>query len=241
MNLLTVQELTKEFGGLRAVHDLSFEVARGEIVGLIGPNGSGKTTTFNLLTGFLPPTAGTVTFDGHALNNRKPHEICALGLTRTFQIVQPFPDITVLENVLIGAFGRYPSASAATSKAKEVLGRVGLGHKADALGKNLTLEELKRLEIGKALATEPKMLLLDEVASGLNEVEVEEMLTLIRDLNKQGITFLMVEHIMQVIMNLCQCIVCLNFGQKISEGTPAQISCDPQVLAAYLGEEASDA
>jgi len=241
MNLLSVQGLTKTFGGLRAVHDLSLEVARGEIVGLIGPNGSGKTTTFNLLTGFLLPTAGTVTFNGHLLNNRKPHEICSLGLTRTFQIVQPFPDITAMENVLIGAFSRHPSAGAATTKARDVLGQVGLVHKADTLAKNLTLLELKRLEIGKALATEPQMLLLDEVASGLNVVEVEEVLTLIRDLNTQGITFLIVEHVMQVIMNLCQRIVCLNFGQKISEGAPDQIRTDPEVLTAYLGEEVSDA
>jgi branched-chain amino acid transport system ATP-binding protein len=237
MSLLSVQDLSKLFGGLMAVRNLSFEVNEGEIVGLIGPNGAGKTTTFNLLSGFLVPTGGKAIFDGRELNGHKPHEICAWGLTRTFQIVQPFPDITAFENILIGAFARYPSTGAAKRKAQEVLAKVGLSHKATILGKNLTLMELKRLEIGKALATEPKMLLLDEVASGLNPVEVEEMLTLVQDLNAGGITFLLVEHVMQVIMNLSQRVVVLSFGEKIAEGTPGEISHDPQVLASYLGEE----
>lgn len=237
MSLLSVRRLTKHFYGLAAVSDLSFDVREGEIVGLIGPNGAGKTTTFNLLTGFLTPTAGEVIFDGRPLKNLKPHQICKLGLARTFQIVQPFPDITALENVLVGAYVRYPSTAAAERKAREVLERIGLAHKADESARNLTLVELKRLEIGKALATEPKMLLLDEVAAGLNLVEVDQVLELVQELNRQGITFLVVEHVMKVIMSLSQRIVVLDFGQKIAEGTPDEVSRNPRVLEAYLGEE----
>ncbi len=237
MAMLSVRRLTKYFGGLAAVHDLSFDVAQGEIVGLIGPNGAGKTTTFNLISGFIPPTSGEILFDGHPLHNLKPHRICRLGLTRTFQITQPFPDITTLENVLIGAYNRHPSPAAAHKKAEEALARVGLSHKAHERAGNLTLIELKRLEIAKALATEPRMLLLDEVAAGLNLAEIDEMLELVRALNRQGITLLVVEHVMKVIMNLSQRIIVLNFGVKIAEGTPDQISRDPRVLDAYLGQE----
>ncbi len=237
MAMLSVRRLTKYFGGLAAVHDLSFDVAQGEVVGLIGPNGAGKTTTFNLISGFIPPTSGEILFDGHPLHNLKPHRICRLGLTRTFQITQPFPDITTLENVLIGAYNRHPSPAAARKKAEEALAQVGLSHKAYERAGNLTLIELKRLEIAKALATEPRMLLLDEVAAGLNLAEIDEMLELVRALNRQGITLLVVEHVMKVIMNLSQRIIVLNFGVKIAEGTPDQISRDPRVLDAYLGQE----
>jgi len=237
MSLLEVSHLTKYFGGLTAVQDLSFDIDEGEIVGLIGPNGAGKTTTFNMISGFIPPSAGTVTFAGQLLNGRKPHQICQLGLTRTFQVVQPFPDMSVLENVMVGAFTRYPRPTQAEAKARQVLERVGLSHKANALGRDLTLLELKRLEIGKALATEPRLLLLDEAASGLNVVEVDEVLSLVRQLNQEGITFLVVEHVMKVIMSLSQRVIVLDFGVKIAEGTPEQISRDPAVLKAYLGEE----
>jgi len=235
--MLVVSDLRRDFGGLTAVHDLSFTVETGEIVGLIGPNGAGKTTTFAMLAGFLTPTSGEVLFQGKRINEMKPHQVCKLGLTRTFQIVQPFPDMTALENTMVGAYVRHPNTADAKQKAMEVLKRVNLVHKADTLGRNLTLMELKRLEIGKALATEPSLLLLDEVAAGLKDMEVDDILVLVRQLNKEGITFLIVEHLMKVIMNLSHRVIVLDFGQMIAQGTPQEISQDPAVLAAYLGKE----
>ena len=241
MSVLQVSKLTMHFSGLTAVSDLSFSIGEGEIVGLIGPNGAGKTTTFNLISGFIVPSSGDVTFNGKRLNGLKPHRVCQLGLTRTFQVVQPFPDMTALENVMVGAFVRHANPAQARGKARQVLERVSMSHKAETLGRDLTLMELKRLEIGKALATEPRLLLLDEVASGLNTVEIEEMLALVRQLNQESITLLVVEHVMKVIMSLSHRIVVLNFGQKIAEGTPQEVAHNPAVLEAYLGEEASGA
>jgi branched-chain amino acid transport system ATP-binding protein len=241
MSVLQVSKLTMHFSGLTAVSDLSFSIGEGEIVGLIGPNGAGKTTTFNLISGFIVPSSGDVTFNGKRLNGLKPHRVCQLGLTRTFQVVQPFPDMTALENVMVGAFVRHANPARARDNARQVLERVSMSHKAETLGRDLTLMELKRLEIGKALATEPRLLLLDEVASGLNTVEIEEMLALVRQLNQEGITLLVVEHVMKVIMSLSHRIVVLNFGQKIAEGTPQEVAHNPAVLEAYLGEEASGA
>jgi branched-chain amino acid transport system ATP-binding protein len=237
MSMLVVSNLRRDFGGLTAVHHLSFAVEPGEIVGLIGPNGAGKTTTFAMLAGFLTPTAGEILFQGKRINNMKPHQVCKLGLTRTFQIVQPFPDMTVLENVMVGAYVRYPGTEDAKRKSMEVLERINLAHKANTFGKNLTLLELKRLEIGKALATEPSLLLLDEVAAGLKHAEVDNILSFVRQLNKEGITFLIVEHLMKVIMNLSHRVIVLDFGQMIAQGTPEQIIKDPAVLTAYLGKE----
>lgn len=241
MSILTVSKLTRSFGGLMAVMDFSFSLEEGEIVGLIGPNGAGKTTTFSMLTGFIPPTSGEVIFDGHRINGLKPHQVCQLGMTRTFQIVQPFPDMTVLENVMIGAYVRHSGTLESKKKAMLVLERVGLARKAETLGRDLTLLELKRLEIGRALATEPRLLLLDEGASGLKDFEVDDILALVRQLNKEGVTFLIVEHLMKVIMNLSQRIIVMDFGQKIAEGTPYEISHNPAVLAAYLGKEEENA
>jgi branched-chain amino acid transport system ATP-binding protein len=238
MSLLEVSHLTRHFGGLTAVQDLSFSIAPGEIVGLIGPNGAGKTTTFDLLSGFISPSSGEIVFSGRRINGLKPHQVCQLGLTRTFQIVQPFPDMTVLENVMVGAYARNAHSGQARRKAEQMLERVGLSHKADTLGRELTLFELKQLEIGKALASEPRLLLLDEAAAGLNTVEVEDVLSLVRHLNQEGVTLLIVEHLMKVIMSLSHRIVVLDFGQKIAEGAPEEISRNPAVLEAYLGEEA---
>jgi branched-chain amino acid transport system ATP-binding protein len=235
--LIEVKNLSRHFGGLTAVNDLSFHVDQGEVVGLIGPNGAGKTTTFNLLSGAIPPSRGDIVFKGESIVGLKAHQVCKRGLTRTFQVVQPFPDITALENVMIGAYTRYRSHHAAEEKAREVLVRVGMEQKISALGRELPLLQLKRLEIAKALATEPELLLLDEVAAGLTPVEIDDILELVRQLNSEGVTFLVVEHVMKVIMSLSQRIVVLNFGSKIAEGTPQEISKSQAVLDAYLGEE----
>jgi branched-chain amino acid transport system ATP-binding protein len=235
--MLEVTNLTRHFGGLTAVDDLSFTMEQGEIVGLIGPNGAGKTTCFNMVSGALRPSSGTIAFKGRTINGMKAHEVCKLGVTRTFQVVQPFPEMTALENVMIGSFVRYGTTSHAREKAAKVLETIGMESKAMTMGRDLTLLELKRLEIGKALATEPELLLLDEVAAGLTPVEIDDILTLVRKLNSEGMTLLVVEHVMKVIMSLSDRIVVLNFGSQIAEGTPAEIAKDPAVLDAYLGEE----
>lgn len=237
MSMLTVSNLTRYFGGLAAVVDLSFTVEEGEVVGLIGPNGAGKTTVFNMLSGFFPPSSGEIIYQGHKINGLKPHQVCHLGLTRTFQVVQPFPDMTVLENAMIGAYVRHHNTTDAKKKALETLERVGLHTKANKLGRDLNLLELKRLEIGKALASEPNLLLLDEAAAGLKDTEIEDILTLVRQLNQEGMTLLIVEHLMKVIMNLSHRIIVLDFGKMIAQGTPQEISHNPAVLEAYLGQE----
>jgi branched-chain amino acid transport system ATP-binding protein len=235
--LLEVDHLTRHFGGLTAVNDLSFALEAGEIVGLIGPNGAGKTTCFSMIAGALRPSSGTIRFNGEEVAGLKAHQMCTRGLTRTFQVVQPFPEMSVLENVMIGAFARYRSRAEAEERSLAVLERIGMRRKVSTLGRELTLLELKRLEIGKALATEPRLLLLDEVAAGLTPVEIDDILDLVRKLNAEGVSLLIVEHVMKVIMNLSKRIVVLNFGLKIAEGTPAEIAVDPAVLDAYLGEE----
>jgi branched-chain amino acid transport system ATP-binding protein len=235
--LIEVSGLTRHFGGLTAVNNLSFHVDEGEIVGLIGPNGAGKTTVFNMLSGAIRPSSGQILFKGESLVGLKAHQVCKRGLTRTFQVVQPFPDVSALENVMIGAYTRYKSRSAAEAKAREMLGRVGLDQKTDALGRDLPLLSLKRLEIAKALATEPQALLLDEVAAGLTPVEIDDILALVRQLNNEGVTLLVVEHVMKVIMSLSNRIVVLNFGSLIAEGRPQEIARNQAVLDAYLGEE----
>ena len=200
--MLEVRGLTRRFGGLVAVNDLSFELNEGEIVGLIGPNGSGKTTTFSMLSGALRPSAGSITFNGERIDGLKANRVCHKGLARTFQVVQPFPDITACENVMIGAFANTGSGRAAEKVAREKLAQVGLSPKADTLAKELTLLQLKRLEIAKALATDPKLLLLDEVAAGLTPTEVDVVLDLVNQLHGEGITFIIVEHVMRFVMNL---------------------------------------
>lgn len=237
--MLEVRGLTRRFGGLVAVNDLSFEVNEGEMIGLIGPNGSGKTTTFSMLSGALRPSAGTIAFNGERIDGLKANKVCRKGLARTFQVVQPFPDITATENVMIGAFVNVGAGRQAEAKAREMLERVGLTPKADTLAKELTLLQLKRLEIAKALATEPKLLLLDEVAAGLTSTEVDVMLQLVRQLNTEGITCIIVEHVMRFVMNLSHRCIVIDFGSQIAEGTPEEILNNPAVHAAYLGEEAS--
>lgn len=238
MSLLVVENLSKTFGGLRAVSNLSFTLEAGSIVGLIGPNGAGKTTAFSLISGFQTPTAGSVTFGGERITGLPPDVICYRGLTRTFQIMQSFPKLTALENVMIGAFVRHPSVANARSHALQVMQQLGMADRSEELARNLTLADLKRLEIAKALATSPKVLLLDEVVSGLTPTEVEELVGLIRDVRASGTAIIMIEHVMQAVMALSDVIVVLHHGEKIFEGAPKAAVRDPQVIEAYLGEEA---
>ena len=235
--LLEVSGISKRFGGVQAVRDLSFDMGRGEVLGLIGPNGAGKTTAFNLLSGFLIPDAGEIHFDGRPIVGVKPHAICRFGLARTFQIVRPFPHLSVLENVRIGALARHPRMADARGKARAVIDQVGLGPRADHAAAGLTLAERKRLELARALATEPTLLLLDEVMAGLNPTEIEVLVVLIRGLNAAGVSILLIEHNMRAMMTLSHRIVVLNFGEKIVEGEPAAVANHPRVVEAYLGEE----
>jgi branched-chain amino acid transport system ATP-binding protein len=235
--LLEVRGIGKRFGGLHAVRDLSFDMARGEVLGLIGPNGAGKTTVFHLLSGFLAPDGGDVRFDGRSLAGLKPHAICRLGLARTFQIVRPFPHLSVWENVRVGALARRPQMAEARRRAEAVIDEVGLGAKADQPAGGLTLAERKRLELARALATEPTLLLLDEVMAGLNPTEIEAILGLIQRVHASGISILLIEHNMRAVMSLSHRIVVLSFGEKIVEGPPAAIANHPRVIEAYLGEE----
>jgi branched-chain amino acid transport system ATP-binding protein len=237
VNLLETRGLSKHFGGVQAVAGLDLTLAEGEVLGLIGPNGAGKTTAFNLFSGFLQPDAGEISFRGRSLLGLKPHTICRLGLARTFQIVRPFPRLSVLDNVMVGALGRRPDARAARDSARAVVERVGLGAKAAHPASGLTLAERKRLELARALATEPVLLLLDEVMAGLNPTEIAPLVALIGDIHRGGVSILLIEHNMRAVMTLSHRIVVLNFGERVAEGPPAAIANHPKVIEAYLGEE----
>ena len=236
--LFRVESLNKHFGGLAAVKDVSFDIKKGEILGLIGPNGAGKTTIFNLITGFLAPDSGRVEFKGEEISGlRPPHKVCIKYIGRTFQLVKPFSNMTVLENVMVGAFSRVRSAGAARKEATRVLDFIGLLKYRDSLASSLTIADRKRLELGKALATKPELLLLDEVVAGLNPRETEEIIKIIKAVSGQGITLFIIEHVMKAIMTLSHRIIVLHHGEKIAEGTPEEISRDRSVIDAYLGEE----
>ena len=234
--MLEVRNLTKYFGGLGAVRNLSFEVEKGQIFGLIGPNGSGKTTVFNLINGFYSPTSGEILFKGKPITGFKPNVICRKGIARTFQVVKPLSRMTVLENVMASAFCRVNSLDKAKEEALKTLEFCVLLHRKDYLAKSLTIGDRKRLEIARALATRPELLLLDETAAGLNPTELDQAINLIRKIRDRGVTILIVEHIMKVIMSISDRIHAINYGQTITEGAPQEVANNQAVIEAYLGE-----
>ena len=236
MSLLRVENVSKAFGGLTAVQGVSFALAEGELLALIGPNGAGKTTLFHIISGFLRPDEGRIRYAGEDLTGVRPHDICQRGMVRTFQVTRPFHRLTVMENVLVGALERVAQRRQAVKVAEEILALTGLAEKADQLGHSLTLPDRKRLELARALATGPRVLLLDEVMAGLNPTETGRLIELIRTIHRRGITILLIEHVMRAVMALSQRILVLNYGELIAEGSPDAIVRNTKVIEAYLGE-----
>ena len=237
--MLEVREVSKSFGGLKAVDRASLDVARGEIVGLIGPNGAGKTTLFAAIAGFHRPDAGTVSFEGKPITGLPPHRICAAGMVRTFQITQPFAGISVRENIMVGAYLHTADRRLAAREAEAVAALVGMKDQLDQRGADLTVAGRKRLELARALATGPRLLLLDEVMAGLNPTEIVEIVGVIRNIRAAGVTILLIEHVMQAVTSLAERVYVLNQGRMIAEGTPATIADDEAVIEAYLGHGAA--
>ena len=239
MSILQVEGLSKSFGGLKAVYDVGFDVEQGEILGLIGPNGSGKTTILNLLTGFLKPDSGTIMFKGQDLVGLPRNQVCRRGVARTFQIIKPFLEFTALKNVMVGrVYGQEPARNlkVAAEDSREILDLVGLADKTDTLAKDLTLMERKRMELARALAARPQFLLLDELMAGLNHAEADDAMKLIRQIKDDlNLTILIVEHIVKAIVGLSDRIIVLNMGEKIAEGLPQEIIHNPEVIDVYLG------
>jgi len=233
---LEVRGITKRFGGLTANEDVSFDVAEGEILSIIGPNGAGKSTLFNCITGCYPPDGGKVFFRGKDITGVSAHKICKMGIVRTFQIVQVISDMTVLENVMTGAFLRTYNNREVREKAEEILRFAGLHEKRDFLGTAITIADKKRLEVAMALGTQPKLLMLDEAMAGLTPVELKGMIALLRKVRESGVTLIIVEHVMEAVMELSDRVVVINSGRKIVEGAPADIVRNPEVIQAYLGD-----
>lgn len=236
MPLLEVKGLTKRFGGLVAVNALDLVIEPGQIIGLIGPNGAGKTTAFATIAGFYKPEEGQVIFDGKNITGMRPDRICKLGLTRTFQVVKPFPEITVQENILVGAYNAAPNEELALAITEEIIEFMELGNLREQLAGSLPIAGRKRLEIAKAMATQPKMILLDEVMARLRPTETDETIELVRKIQQNGVSILLVEHVMKVIMSLADKIVVVHHGTKIAEGAPQEIVHNQAVIDAYLGE-----
>jgi branched-chain amino acid transport system ATP-binding protein len=235
MSLLELKDVSKRFGGLQAVGHMSFTLEKGDILGLIGPNGAGKTTIFNLINGYHPPTGGTILFKGGRIDGLKPHTVCQLGLARTFQVVKPLARLTVLENVMVSAFCRTDRREEARAIALEATAFTEMDTWRDRLAGSLPLGMRKRLEMARALATRPELLLLDENFAGLNPAEVEKTIEIVRKIHGSGVTILIIEHIMRVIMTISHRLLCINYGEKIAEGTPREVADNQQVIDAYLG------
>ncbi len=236
--ILQVQGVSKVFGGLQALKDVTFDLPTGQIMGLIGPNGAGKTTLFNIINGVYLPSAGKITFRGKDITGRRTYELARMGMARTHQIVKPLNDLSVLENVMLGAcYGQHNETLPQAEKtAYEVLEFVGLGERAEQLAKSLNVAQKKRLEMARALAARPHLLLLDEVLAGLNPSEIAGMVETVKAIREQGITIIMIEHVMHAIMNVSDRLIVLDYGQQIAEGTPDEIVNNPQVIEAYLGD-----
>ena len=237
--MLEVRDLSKAFGGLKAVDSASLNVKAGEIVGLIGPNGAGKTTLFAAIAGFHKPDAGRISLGGKDITGLAPHRICAAGMVRTFQITQPFAKISVRENIMVGAYFRTADRREANARAQQVAAQVGMDDQLDQLGADLTVAGRKRLELARALATGPQLLLLDEVMAGLNPTEISEIVGIIQKIRASGVTILLIEHVMQAVTSLAERVYVLNQGRMIAEGTPAEIAENSQVVEAYLGHGAA--
>lgn len=238
---LEVNNVAKHFGGVKAVNNTSFHVNQNEILGIIGPNGAGKTTLFNLISGNYPVTSGDIIFQGENITNQKPYDLCKKGIGRTYQVVKPFGNISVLDNVIVGAFNKFNRRDEAEKYSLEILKKVGLYDERYLIGKSLTLANKKRLEVAKALATQPDLLLLDEVMAGLNPTEVKEVLPMIKSIREDGVTIILIEHIMEVVMTICDRIIVINHGEKIAEGTAEEVANNEKVIEAYLGGAAVDA
>jgi branched-chain amino acid transport system ATP-binding protein len=236
MGLLDIQNVSKHFGGLKAVDQVDLTIEKGQIYGLIGPNGAGKSTLFNCVAGSFAPTSGRILYNGEDITGWKPWDICRKKIARTFQIVKPFQTKTVLTNALVGAFIRTANVSEAEDMAMEVLKKFHLADKRNVLAKNLTIADRKRLEVARAMATDPDLLLLDECMAGLRHSEVDETLDVIREIRDRGVTIFMIEHIMRAIMSVSDRITVIQFGKKIMDGTPQEVANDERVIKAYLGE-----